>query len=357
MSFLAPFYDYDVFVSYSHGDPRSSGGTPLKHWTVGLIRELTAEIRDYDDEFDDLHIWFDEQIDPTAHLTEELRRKVKSAAILLIVMSPRYLSSSWCNDERQWFEEQIATRSHEHGRVFVIHALPTDAEKWPAFLRDERGNAMVGFRFYDSAEGDRPRPYGWGLPNIREGGVKFNQQLSTLETALTKRLREIRHRATAEAAPRPAAAVLPNGGAQRVYLHVRQDHRDLCDRVRGSLAQDGITALGPVDPVAFLGQQAKERESRIALVQHCAALALVRSDDDATFIGDLLDIGVEERMRLQDKRGGVPLPCAILDGSGRNLPFDVSPFGIRRFDLASESWHGEFRGWVTEAQAGAARAA
>jgi hypothetical protein len=30
MAYLAPHFDPDVFVSYSHGDPRGRGGSELK---------------------------------------------------------------------------------------------------------------------------------------------------------------------------------------------------------------------------------------------------------------------------------------------------------------------------------------
>ncbi len=361
MSYLAPLCDYDVFVSYSHGDSRGGRGTdtPLKRWTVALIRELEAEIRSYDDEFDKLHIWFDEQIDPTAHLTEELRRKVKSSGVLMIVMSPRYLSSSWCNDERSWFEEQVVARSREGGRVFVVHALPTDAARWPSFLLDERGHPMPGFRFYDGdgRDGERPKPYGWGLPDIRGGGEKFAQRLTKLEGALTNRLRELRNRVTVEQAPRPVVLPPAINGSRRVYLHVRTEHADLRDRIRGRLKEDGLTALGPVVPGIALGDQMKESNNRIALAEKCQALALVRAetDTDESFMGDLIDIGLDERQRVEDKRGA-PLPCAVLDGSGAAMPLDVSDYGMRRFDLGSDSWHGEFSDWVKAAQAQDARA-
>jgi hypothetical protein len=360
MSYLAPHCDYDVFVSYSHGDSRAGRGvdTPLKRWTVALIRELEAEIRSYDEEFDKLHIWFDEQIDPTAHLTDELRRKVKSSGVLMIVMSPRYLSSSWCNDERSWFEEQIVARSREAGRVFVIHALPTDAARWPSFLLDERGHPMLGFPFYDgdARDGERPKPYGWGLLDIRGGGEKFAQQLSKLEGALTRRLRELKARAPVQQAPRPGILPAVNG-SRRVYLHVRNEHADLRDRIRGRLKEDGLMPLGPVIPGTVLGDQMKESTSRIAMAEKCLALALVRAetDTDESFMGDLIDIGLDERQRMEDKRGA-PLPCAVLDGSGTAMPVDVSDYGMRRFDLGSESWHGEFCAWVTAGQAQDARA-
>src|SRR4029077_8466995 len=128
-------------------------------------------------------VWCDEHIDATAHLTPELRDTVKSSGILMIATSPRYLSSSWCKDELDWFGEQIKARSRDQGRVFVVRVLPTDEGGWPDFLRDERGKSPVGFRFYDPQSG---MPYGWR--DVRERTDEFPRQLWTLQTALTKRL-------------------------------------------------------------------------------------------------------------------------------------------------------------------------
>ena len=85
--------------------------SPLRDWTLELIRRLETDIRAVDTEFDDLHIWRDEQIDPTIHISDELRGKVKSSGILLIVMSPRYLTSTWCKDELEWFDSRCRTGS------------------------------------------------------------------------------------------------------------------------------------------------------------------------------------------------------------------------------------------------------
>jgi hypothetical protein len=66
----------------------------------GLGRKLTQRrlliIASLFTEFDELKIWDDRRIDPTAALTDELRNKVERACLLLIVMSPRYLASAWC---------------------------------------------------------------------------------------------------------------------------------------------------------------------------------------------------------------------------------------------------------------------
>jgi hypothetical protein len=99
MAYLEPHFDPDVFVSYSHGDPRGAGDSPLKTWTHALLHKLESQILSLDTEYDALHVWMDEQIDPTASLTVELRDKVSASGVLIIVMSKRYLASSWCRDE------------------------------------------------------------------------------------------------------------------------------------------------------------------------------------------------------------------------------------------------------------------
>jgi hypothetical protein len=342
MAFLQPHFDFDVFVSYSHGDPRGLGTSPLKDWTRALIRRLEAQILSLDTEFDELKIWMDEQIDPTALLTDELRGKVGSAGILLIVMSKRYLGSSWCKDELDWFAGQIRDRSGDQGRVFVLRAQATDPNAWPDCLRDGRGHAMPGFTFFSAADGT---PLGW--PDLHDTNSDFVKEMCRLQTALTRRLRELRarseQRSRAEAARAPSAAV---GGPRRIYLHAPPDHALERDDIRRALSSEGIvplTAQGGA-PGAMADWQ-RDATARIETARRCDALALLRADAGDDFVGDLLDIGVDERERIAIARGA-PMPCAILDGSGAELPIDVSHFDIARFDTKDDAWRGRFRQWL-----------
>src|SRR5580693_668732 len=99
MAFLQPHFEYDAFVSYSHGVPEGKAGAPLKDWTLKLIRNLETDTLEVSPQFENLNIWRDEKIDPTIHLTDELRAKVSQSGILIVVMSPRYLASRWCREE------------------------------------------------------------------------------------------------------------------------------------------------------------------------------------------------------------------------------------------------------------------
>jgi hypothetical protein len=344
MAFLLPYFEYDVFVSYSHGARGGDADAPLKDWTVELIRRLETDIRAVDTEFDDLHIWRDEQIDPTIHLSDEIRGKVRASGILMIVMSPRYLASAWCQDELEWFRQQVQDRERDQGRVFVVRALRTDEDRWPDFLRDTRGHGLPGFQFHDKQDS---MPYGWrGSSENREGYVR---ELWRLQTALARRLRELRANAERRARSEMPRAAVPAAAQRRIYLHARPESALVYDEVRRLLVQDGVAPLSTVaDPGRDIADWMRESRARIETAKRCDALALVRSDGDERFIGDLLEIGVDERERIQSARG-TPLPCAVLDRSGEVLPIDVSGYGIEHFDVAREDWREKFHGWLAQA--------
>jgi hypothetical protein len=345
MAFLQPHFDYDVFVSYSHGMQGGEADSPLKDWTLELIRRLETDIQAVDTEFDDLVIWRDEQIDPTIHLSDELRGKVKNSGILLIVMSPRYLASTWCKDELEWFRQQVLDRERDQGRAFVVRALRTDENRWPEFLRDTRGHALTGFQFHDKQDS---MPFGWrGSSENREAYVR---ELWRLQTALTRRLRELRANAERRAKPEQTGPADRAGGQRRIYLHARPENAAAYDEVKRVLQADGMAPLSTVpDPGRDIADWMRESRARMETAKRCHALALVRADGDEKFIGDLLEIGVDERERIQSARGA-PLPCAVLDRSKEGLPIDVSSYGIEHFDVASDDWRGKFQGWLNQTQ-------
>jgi len=344
MAFLLPYFEYDVFVSYSHGVQRGETDAPLRDWTLELIRSLETDIRAVDTEFDDLHIWRDEQIDPTIHISDELRGKVKSSGILLIVMSPRYLTSTWCKDELEWFRQQVQDRERDQGRVFIVRVLRTDENRWPNFLRDARGHSLPGFQFHDK---QGSMPFGWrGSSENREAYVR---ELWRLQTALTRRLRELLANAARRVKPQVVRNVGDGIGQRRIYLHARPENASAYDEVKRALLLDGMAPLSTVaDPGRDIADWMRESRARIETAKRCDALALVRADGDERFIGDLLEIGVDERERIQSARGA-PLPCAVLDRSGESLPIDVSSYGIEHFDVGREGWRGQFQGWLQKA--------
>jgi hypothetical protein len=196
-------------------------------------------------------------------------------------------------------------------------------------------------------------PYGWrGSPEHREDYVR---ELWRLQTALTRRLRELRANAERRAKPETRAAGAASS-QRRIYLHARPEDATAYDEVKQALMLDGMASLSTVaDPGRDIADWMRESRARMETAKRCDALALVRADGNEKFIGDLLEIGVDERERIQSARGA-PLPCAVLDRSGVALPIDVSSYGIERFDVAKDDWRGKFHGWLNKAQEASAAA-
>lgn len=355
MAYLTPHFDPDVFVSYSHGDPQG-GRAPLRDWSQTLIRRLNDGLHALETEFDGLKIWMDPDVDPTAYLTDDLKTKAAACGVLMIVMTKRYLKSKWCMDELEWFRQQFVGRANEGGgRVFIIRAQKTDESLWPDFLRDGRGYAMTGFPFFDPESG-----LPWGF-QLQDPGDDYFKELIRLQVWLTKRLREMRERAAksarAAAAPPTIPAATRQTGSRRIYLHAPPEGESERAEIGLVLKSDGfIPIVSPAGRKTGLANWQREAKDRMEAARHCEALALLRIIDGERFIGDLLDIAVDERERIADARGA-PLPCAVLDKIGGSLPFDVATFGIERFDINETDWHGRFRSWLDATRPSSAGAA
>ena len=349
MPYLAPHFDPDVFVSYSHGDP-IEGRAPLRDWTQALIRRLRDRLHSLETEFDDLHLWMDPELDPTADLTSELRDKASGCAALVIVMSKRYLKSQWCDKEREWFRQQVDSRAAQVGRVFVIHAQKTDLKLWPEFLLDGSGNArMTGFSFFDPKDGF-PLDF-----QLREPNDDYFRELARLHTWLVARLRELQEHAARRASP-PGPVALPAAGPRLIYLHAPPNSEVPRAEIVQALKEGGIAPVPVVVAGRSLADWQSEAKQRIAMAKHCEAIALLRVGDEDRFLDDLLGIGVNERKEMSGSHGG-PLPCAVLDKIGDGLPVDLAQFGIERFDANKTDWRSQFRSWLDGARGATAGAA
>ena len=301
MSYLGEPFKHDLFVSYSHGAFDGSGESNLKKWSKAFVSELEGELRQHP-KFRELKIFVDQDYrpdqgpDPMMALTRPLREEICAAGLLAVLMSPHYLRSKWCADERDWWIECQAKHGLDlDGQIAIARIWPTE-DPWPEAFVDERGEPLIGFTFYDLQRAEtRPQPYDWPDPIGAKGA--FRRALLDMVgriwqhlTAVKEQLEERRRRAY-------ELAVTPTEGGRVVYLHARDAHADAWELVRNVLeAEDFIVMpveLAPVSDNPTAVRQMLER--RLELLMACDGLFLLGTEDAWTLDADLIDVGRKDR--------------------------------------------------------------
>ena len=132
-----------IFISYAHLDNESLiEGKP--GWISSLHR--LVEIRAGVFLGRKVRIWRDPLIPPNEPFPAEIERRLADSAVLVCVLSPRYVRSGWCQRELESF-------SKNGGRIFKVEKLPVDREKHPPELQE-----LLGYIFYvKDPETGRPR--------------------------------------------------------------------------------------------------------------------------------------------------------------------------------------------------------
>jgi hypothetical protein len=322
MAYLAPDFQHDLFISYSHGDFDHTGSSPLKEWSEEWVSALSYELQ-WNKEFKTtLNIFRDEDhrpdrgLDPTAPLTDELRSRIKQSALLAVLICEPYLGSRWCGEEfKAWQEAHGLESVRTQGRVFPIRVAPTVARDWPEALRDANGEPPVGFFFHDKAENDPNlgRPFKWKGSKTHD--EKYQEALMALVTQVTLRLKDFKNALERQRQLAENARKLEDGGL--VYLFSHQQDAGHWDRCNQALTMAGFAVLpdGPEEEaVDDLDWRRKERV-RIDTLTGCDALLIVAGEHDDAIGRDLAAIGRHCRHAAK-ARSDKFLPCAVLDATG-----------------------------------------
>ena len=88
---------YDIFVSYAHADDEIPAGA-RNGWVTTLVEELNKVLRRKLGG-SGARIWMDHQLAANANVLNTLLATLRSSRTLLLVMSPGYHQSVWCQRE------------------------------------------------------------------------------------------------------------------------------------------------------------------------------------------------------------------------------------------------------------------
>ena len=349
MSFVGDPFSHDLFVSYSHGAARDTGRSRLASWSETLVEELEVELKDVEPAFDKrLDIFIDKELDPTLHLTPQLKGKVGDAAMLLVIMSPRYLASDWCQKELSWFEAEIKGRDKGKGCVLVVRALPTEGAEWPRILKDDRGETMLGFLFHPEPPEDDTRAFGWHEKQEIDD-PHFSRALSSLAGMVKKRLFELReHRLLREKEEADRASEMPE--RPKIYLHARSEDEDDWDGTASVLRAAGYEVLPEKLPAALAnGGLEAMLEASMQRVRACVdadALLILRPSEGDWIAGQAKATGRMEREQVEALRDR-PLPCAILNQAAGELP-SLAGLNIDVVRGQGDDWLRDLRTWLEQ---------
>lgn len=368
MSFVGEPFRHDIFISYSHGDPKGTGDSNLRQWSQKFWEELKRDLASYED-LGDLDIFFDasarsgDGVDPFDPLDKHLQEKAAASAMLLTLVSPYYMLSKYCGLERQWWAEgQTAHGFEARGRIApaLVWGIPQSGKAdWPTALK-EIGLEQTGVRFFDAARAKiNPKPFGWPGIGERIADPKFHEALQTLVTHLRVHLLDFQARVRERnIAP---AALLSGGEKPAIYLHGRSDNARKWDEACESLLSEGYPVF-PEKPEPVETDPAKRREireQRVNTMAACDALLMLAPEDPSIFSEELMILGKADRGLAIDRaerefgQAGKQLPGAVVDAvtdpdRARRRAIQARNTRLGWISLADPLWVGNASAWLQE---------
>lgn len=362
MSYVGDPFRHDVFISYTHADADGDGESLHKTWSRSFAEALKDEMRAMPGMGTSFRLFIDQDhrpgqgVDPMAPLSDQLQQEIAGSAIMAVLVSPHYLQSKWCLQEREWWRDEqtrLKIPFDERMAIARIWPLMPAEDKWPDMFVDGRGEQLVGFWFYDRAKDPlvEPQPFAW--PEVRKNEPNpFRAALLQMVGSLRLKLKDLKEKLDERARQRSEADKLAATG-QVVYLHARADQKEDWEKARDALQNAGFAVM-PGEPDPLESDPVKQEElkrNRIQLLSACDALLLLGSADSRALDADLLIIGRQDRhsARAASKK---LLPCAVLGRPGTaatdQRKLNARALQVEWIDATGDGWQTSVQGWLRE---------
>ena len=174
---------HDIFVSYAHVDNECLPGE-ADGWVTQLIATLEVYLRQKFGRSEKYTLWRDPELLGNVPLTPEILETVRASEVIVLVLSPGYVSSSWCLDELAAF---VKARGVDSGRVFVVERDKLAESDRPMILADLKGYA---FWVADKQQSGVVRTL--GTPAMVDYRADYFRQVEDMAIQLVRKLKEIR---------------------------------------------------------------------------------------------------------------------------------------------------------------------
>jgi TIR domain len=238
MAFV-PQYTYDIFVSYAHVDDLPEPVTQ-EGWVTTLVQGLKKRLAQKLGRNDAFTLWMDHELAGNVPITPEIMHALQHSATLLLVLSPGYLASQWCQQEMQTFLHTFRERAHAGSRVFIVERAALGEDRRPPELQE-----LLGYRFWVADREGRP-PRILGDPRPHPDDIRYYDLLNDLSCDLAETLQRLKHATTSQTTAAPAAEpnVYISEARPTVFLAEVTDDLDAQrDAVQRYIEQAGLRVL------------------------------------------------------------------------------------------------------------------
>jgi TIR domain/Domain of unknown function (DUF4062) len=132
----------DIFISYAHIDDEP--GLSPEGWVTAFHTELQKFVQQYSG-LRELKIWRDVRLQINNDFSNEIINAVRSARVIIVIMSPPYTTSRWCQKEITLFSQHVQDSlvGGNLREIFKVVKYPPDPEL-PEELRK-----LTGIKFYE----------------------------------------------------------------------------------------------------------------------------------------------------------------------------------------------------------------
>jgi Domain of unknown function (DUF4062) len=241
---MDPMFDGDAFISYAHLD-NVELVEGRKGWVANFHRALEVRVGQLLGKTP--QIWRDAKLSGNDLFADTLVDRLKHVAVLVSVVSPRYLKSEWTLRELDEFWRAASSQGGVHvsnkARVFKVLKTPVLLDRTPPELR-----ALIGYEFFKiDPETGRVRELDevFGADAQRDFWLKLDDLahdivhlLEALETAPTDTS------VVSALAPVSGGPQLLTPSRAAIYLAVTtSDLREQREALKRDLQQQGYTVL------------------------------------------------------------------------------------------------------------------
>lgn len=143
-------FDQHAFISYAHID-----NEPLTPGQKGWVAQFHATLQTMLSQRlgEKARIWRDDKLEGNDVFAQEIVGQFAKTALLISILSPRYLRSEWCTRELRTFCETAALSGGvtlgNKSRIFKVVKTPVELEAMP-----EQVQQTLGYDFFTVEDGD-----------------------------------------------------------------------------------------------------------------------------------------------------------------------------------------------------------